>query len=198
VGGSQFAGYTTADASRLGSSSLSVSFFLQVIADVEMVYSILNNRLEGRDYFVAGRPTTIDALLYAHLNYHRYAPVGEIDLRPVIGKYKAIATYLEFIRSNHFKGQPKPPPVFQPTEEEKREAAAVREVKTQSWSEWFYGSSTVKTKRTEKEARFKRRSQIFMGFMASAVAVYVLLSDVAGLEFYDSDDEEEDDENDRE
>jgi len=46
-------------------------------------------------------------------------------------------------------------------------------------------------KRTEKEIRFKRRSQWFMAFMASAVAVYVLLSEVA--EFTVGSDDEEDD-----
>mmetsp|Transcript_5188 Transcript_5188/g.10605 ORF Transcript_5188/g.10605 Transcript_5188/m.10605 type:complete len:231 (+) Transcript_5188:89-781(+) len=40
----------------------------QVMADAEMVYGILNTRMEGRDYFVAGRPTSIDALLYAQLS----------------------------------------------------------------------------------------------------------------------------------
>eukprot|EP00976_Prorocentrum_cordatum_P081748 1184535-Prorocentrum_minimum.AAC.4 len=168
----------------------------QVMANVEMVYGIINNRLEttgGRDYFVAGRPTSIDALLYSHLNYHRYAPVGESDLRPLLAKYSAIGQYLDFIRSKHWAGAPKPPPVFETTAEEKREAAAVRVVEQQSWSSWLWGSGNPKPKRTEKEIRFKRRSQMFMAFMASAVAVYVLLSEVAEISFTDEDEEEDSD-----
>jgi len=166
-----------------------------VVADAQIVYGAVAAHIGDQEYFCGDRPSSLDAVLFAHLNYHYHAPVCESDLRPLLQKHPALVRYVERLSEKHFRNAPpRPPPAIELTREERVEMDQMRDKESKSWREWIWGtkSSVPKPQRTEKEKNFKRRSQMFMAFMASAVAAYLLISDV--VEVYSDDEDEEGDE----
>ena len=73
----------------------------QVTKLLDRAYKSLERKLRHKKYFF-GRPTTLDAVAYAHLLLHRSSPVGALLYKDVLGKYPALSKYVDGISEAHF------------------------------------------------------------------------------------------------
>ena len=73
----------------------------QVTDLLDRAYKSLERKLRHKKYFF-GRPTTLDAVAYAHLLLHRSSPVGALLYKDVLGKYPALSKYVDGISEAHF------------------------------------------------------------------------------------------------
>jgi len=109
-------------------------------------------------YIFGDKPSSIDAFIFAHLLYQRNAPVC-LPLREELLKRKNLADYLERTHHRIFSSPAPAPP---------QDAGARQRARAEQAEE--------PRERTEKEERFERRGQAWLGMAAAAVVGYVLLS----------------------
>ncbi|WZN58786.1 metaxin [Chloropicon roscoffensis] len=81
--------------------ALGVTSEEQVTELLHRAYKSLERKLRHKKYFF-GRPTTLDAVAYAHLLLHRSSPVGALLYKDVLGKYPALSKYVDGISEAHF------------------------------------------------------------------------------------------------
>ena len=68
---------------------------------MEKAYKSLLLKLSGKKYFF-GRPTTLDAVVYAQLLYHKTSPMGRLIFGSTLSKYPALLKYVDGITTTHF------------------------------------------------------------------------------------------------
>ncbi|QDZ20054.1 metaxin [Chloropicon primus] len=73
----------------------------QVLDLLAKVYNCLTKKLKGKKYFF-GRPTRLDAAVYAHILYHKSSPVGELLFGSTLKNYPALSKYVDDISRAHF------------------------------------------------------------------------------------------------
>jgi len=83
---------------RLHRSALGDTQVLDLLAKV---YNCLTKKLKGKKYFF-GRPTRLDAAVYAHILYHKSSPVGELLFGSTLKNYPALSKYVDDISRAHF------------------------------------------------------------------------------------------------
>ena len=159
-------------------------------------YSALSQRLkDGRDrYFFGSKPTSLDAIAFAHLSYHALSPVGD-RLRDEFSKFPNLVEYVERVRKVTF-----------PSEDGTSSGlggSAMHAIDSSKWLDppssstksrrSWWGSSTTEEKEKKKplsakEIRFRRRSRWSVGIAIAAVVGYLLTGEL--ITFVFSEDEE--------
>lgn len=178
-----------------------------VVAGAADAYAALARRLEdaGGAYFMGPKPTSVDALAFAHLAFHALSPVGDA-LRRELAAHPSLVAYVERMRAALF-----------PSEETGlggRGGASADDpnaIDASGWLEppteanrarrgwWGYGRGgsgssrgepkKPKKPRSAKEERFRRRSRYSVLIAVAAVLAYLLTGEVVEFAFGD---EEED------
>ena len=82
-------------------SALKIGSEEEMLKALEKGYNCLTRRLRSRKYFF-GRPTSLDALAYAHLLYHKSSPVGKLLFENTLGKFPALRKYVDDVTAAHF------------------------------------------------------------------------------------------------
>ena len=142
-------------------------------------YQALNQHLRttGGPFLLGSKPSSLDAVVFSHLIFHRNAP-GCVELQRLLCKHEALCDYVQRLHGDVFSAPAPAPPV----------------------DHFSGGQETKKAKehaqdkhRTAKELRFKRRGQVWLGCAAAALIGYVLLSGnyiSVDADFWDEDEED--------
>lgn len=156
--------------------------------DAAAVYSALASQLTANGpYLLGSKPSSLDATVFAHLLFHRTAPVSA-RLRAELNKHEVLTQYVQHIHTTVFSRPAPAPPVDNPS-------PASRGDSSHSKAENKESSKGASKTRTAKEERFKRRGKQWLGIAAAVVIGYVLL--FGGYidldpQFYFEDEDEED------
>ena len=74
----------------------------EVLAATRDCYESLSLLLQdGRKYLAGQKPTSLDALAYAHLAFHMRSPMGEVLLRPMVRVVMTCTGTLEHFFLSH-------------------------------------------------------------------------------------------------
>ena len=157
---------------------------------LKVAYASLASKLAstGGPYLLGAKPTSVDALLFAHLAYHARAPCMDAA-RGIMRAFPALIEYVEDLERSIF---PTPGEAGRPG----RGGSAPGALDSSSWREppsanargrrnwWgrresgFGGSDGEEKPLSAKERRFRRRSRWSVLVAIGAVATYLFAGDV--------------------
>ncbi|BBM99213.1 metaxin [Marchantia polymorpha subsp. ruderalis] len=141
-------------------------------------YEALSVRLQDQTYFIAGKPTSLDAVVLGHILFIQHAPLELSILKEELNKHRALIVYAENLKKKILGDLPptifpkaySPPPTTGPSSSSSRGTT---------------GPTTTKPapkKRTEKDKLFRKRAKYFVIAQVAAVLLYVVF---AGIEVED-------------
>ena len=195
-------------ARRLGATLGSGADDSAVRAGAADAYAALSAflRENGEDAFMFGpKPTSLDALAFAHLSFHALSPVGDA-LRDELKRYPNLVAYVERVRRATFPDA---------SGAGGAGGCAMDAIDSSKWLEppsasgsarrrgwWGYpsgpgdggsdsgaSSGGKKKPRSAKEIRFRRRSRWSVAIAIAAVASYLLTGELITFVFSDEDEE---------
>lgn len=162
-------------------------------------------RERGGDAFMFGpKPTSLDAVAFAHLSFHALAPVGDA-LRDELKKHPNLIAYVERVRRATFPDQ---------SGNGGTGGGAMDAIDSSKWLDppttgsgrrrgwWGYGGDgsrgsaggekepLKKKPRSAKEIRFRRRSRWSIAIAVAAVASYLLTGELITFVFSEEGEEE--------
>ncbi|KAL3685307.1 hypothetical protein R1sor_003329 [Riccia sorocarpa] len=142
-------------------------------------YEALSIRLQDQDYFVAGKPTSLDAAVLGHVFFVQHAPLELSFLKEQLNKHRNLVVYAEKMESKLLGDSA--PTVFPPP----RSSSPPPGSYASSSSRGTAGPSNTKAapkKRSEKDKLFRKRAKYFIIAQVAAVLLYVVF---AGIEVED-------------
>eukprot|EP00898_Chlorokybus_atmophyticus_P008830 jgi/Chlat1/8949/Chrsp94S08257 len=155
----------------------------------EKTYRTLAAKLGEHKYLVGGRPTSLDAAVFAHVLFITRAPLPKNPLKD--GLPPLLERYAARLEPEVFASQPLPPPPPVPSAPA---ASRVMDAVTQRtagvFTDIYKWWNKPKTYRPAKEERFRRRSRYAVVFALASAVVYVLMGDM--IQFQDMEDDYED------
>jgi metaxin len=163
----------------------------ELLRKAGMAYQALSVRLQDQKLFFGDRPTSLDALVLAHLLFHLNVSFQVSNLREEISKYPNLVTYAQSLKSQLLGGDddgvpmgaafgnPKsPPPPPPPTPRPPTSTAPTTSGK----------EKPANKSRNDKEKMFQKRAKYFVIAQFVAILMYVVF---AGIGF--ADDAQDDD-----
>jgi hypothetical protein len=119
----------------------------QVLELVTKAYKSLLMKLNGNKYFF-GRPTTLDAVVYAQLLYHKNSPMGKLIFGSTLNKFPALLKYVDGITAIHFDSSaslrdPATIPEIKLKRKKKKKATPEEQLFTHRRNIWLVTAATI-------------------------------------------------------
>ena len=184
-------------AQRLGGSSDDAAIRAGA-ADAYAALSVFLRDRGGDAFMFGAKPTSLDAVVFAHLSFHALAPVGDA-LREELKKHPNLVAYVERVRRATFPDAAGAGGAG---------GGAMDAIDSSKWLEppgapggpggrrgwWGSGAGsddpsvgTKKKPRSAKEIRFRRRSRWSVAIAVAAVASYLLTGELITFVFAEED-----------